>query len=66
VLDVLIAFYGQAMASSETSSLEYFSAVGGRHALAEAMHADTTANLGLVRTFYHNNFLIQTSYQPEV
>jgi hypothetical protein len=57
MLDVVIALHGQAMAPLETASLEHSAAVGSLHALTEPVHADTTANLRLIRTFYHNNFL---------
>ena len=57
MLDMGITLHGQAMAPLETARLEHSTAVSSRHALTEPVHANTTANLRLIRTFYHNNFL---------
>jgi hypothetical protein len=54
---MIVGSHRQLLTTAQTTALEHGASIGGCHALAEAMHAHTAADLRLVRTFYHFSFL---------
>jgi hypothetical protein len=59
LFDVVVLSHGQAVTTSEPSGFQYFPPAGGSHAVSKAMHANTTADFGLVSSLRHLLFLSQ-------
>jgi hypothetical protein len=54
---VLIGGHSQLFATAQAAALQDCAPIGCRHAAAESVHAHTTADFRLVRTFRHSSFL---------
>jgi hypothetical protein len=55
---VFVHLNGQSMAAAQATTLEHGASVSRGHALAETMHAHTTADLRLIRSLWHTSFLV--------
>jgi 3-phosphoglycerate kinase len=56
-LDVVIHLHRQFITSAAAAAAQNFTPVGGGHAFAEAVNANTAANLGLVSTLGSHSFV---------
>ena len=60
--DVIVLGNSQAMAAAQSPSLEHPPAIGGGHASAKAMDTQSAADLGLIGSLWHENFLTSFTF----
>jgi len=56
LFNVFVGLYRQLMTTAQAAALEHSAPISRGHAFAEAMHANTAANFGLIRSLWHSFF----------